>query len=139
VPRNWDQRHTFYADMTYVPAPGWQLSCSWQYHTGWPYTDINYSLVTLNNGSVVYTWTYGPVRDLRAPAYPRLDVRATRTFRLERGTLRLFVDIFNAYDRENKVGFDDHYAWVAQGQLHVRKTSGTMLPLLPSAGVSWEF
>ena len=139
IPRMWDQRHTFSADVTYVPAPHWQLSASWQYHTGWPFTDINYYLVTLNDGSLIYSWTYGPLRGLRAPAYHRLDLRATRTYRLQHGTLRAFVDIFNAYDRKNEVGFDSHYAWIAQGQLHVVKTPGTMLPLLPSFGLSWEF
>jgi hypothetical protein len=72
-------------------------------------------------------------------AVSTVEKQHARAFRLEQGTLRVFVDIFNAYDRENKVGFDDHYAWVERGQLNVRKTSGTMLPLLPSAGVSWEF
>jgi outer membrane receptor protein involved in Fe transport len=139
IPRGWDQRHTFYADVTYVPARNWQLSCSWQFHTGWPFTDINYSLVTLNDGSLIYTWAYGPVRGMRAPAYHRLDLRATRRFQLKHGTLRAFVDIFNAYDRQNEVGYDSHYAWIEQGQLHVVKTPGTMLPLLPSAGLVWEF
>ena len=139
IPRMWDQRHTFYADVTYVPAPHWQLSASWQYHTGWPFTDINYYLTTLNDGSLIYSWTYGPLGGLRAPAYHRLDLRATRTYRLKHGTLRAFVDIFNAYNRRNEVGFDSHYAWIQQGQLHVVKTPGTMLPLLPSFGLSWEF
>jgi outer membrane cobalamin receptor len=139
IPRMWDQRHTFYADVTYVPARNWQLSASWQFHTGWPYTDINYYLTTLNNGSLIYSWTYGPLRGLRAPAYHRLDLRATRTYRLKRGTLRAFVDIFNAYDQINKIGWDDHSATIVNGQLIVHKTPGRMLPLLPSFGLSWEF
>jgi hypothetical protein len=49
------------------------------------------------------------------------------------------VDIFNAYDRQNEVGFDDHYAYIQNGQLIVVKTPGKMLPLLPSFGLSWEF
>jgi outer membrane cobalamin receptor len=139
IPRMWDQRHTFYADVTFVPARHWQLSASWQYHTGWPYTDINYYLVTLNDGSLIYSWTYGPLGGLRAPAYHRLDLRATRTYRLKHSTLRVFVDIFNAYDRKNEVGFNDHYAYIQQGQLVVVKTPGTMLPILPSVGLDWEF
>ena len=139
MPRVWDQRHTFYADVTYVPAHNWQLSASWQFHTGWPYTDINYSLTTLSDGSLIYSWAYGPVGALRAPAYHRLDLRATRTYRLKQGTLRAYVDIFNAYNARNRVGFDEHSATIVQGQLVVRKTPGRMLPLLPSAGLSWEF
>jgi hypothetical protein len=51
----------------------------------------------------------------------------------------VFVDIFNAYDRKNEVGYGNHYAWIDQGQLHVVKTPGTMLPILPSVGLDWEF
>ena len=139
IPRDWEQRHTFYADVTYVPARHWQLSASWQFHTGWPFTDQIFSLVHLNNGALATTWVYGPVGALRSPSYHRLDLRATRTYQLKRGTLRAYVDIFNAYNRENEVGFDNHYAYISQGQLVVVKTPGKMLPLLPSAGLSWEF
>jgi hypothetical protein len=139
TPRLWDQRHTFYADVTYVPAPHWQLSASWQYHTGWPFTDINYYLTTLNDGSLIYSWTYGPYNGLRAPAYHRLDLRATRTFRLKHGTLRAFVDIFNAYNQQNEDGYDTPSATIVNGQLIVTKKPLKMLPLLPSFGLTWEF
>jgi hypothetical protein len=139
IPRDWEQRHTFYADVTYVPARHWQLSASWQFHTGWPFTDQIFSLVHLNNGTLATSWVYGPVGALRSPSYHRLDLRATRTYQLKRGTLRAYVDIFNAYNRKNEVGFDSHYAYISQGQLVVVKTPGKMLPLLPSAGLSWEF
>jgi hypothetical protein len=49
------------------------------------------------------------------------------------------VDIFNAYDQINKIGWDDHSATIVNGQLIVHKTPGRMLPLLPSFGLSWEF
>jgi outer membrane cobalamin receptor len=139
IPRNRDQRHTFYADMTYAPGRDWQLSCAWQYHTGWPTTDINYYLTTLNNGSLIYSWTYGPYNGLRAPAYHRLDLRATRTFRLKHGTLRAFVDIFNAYNQQNEDGYDTPSATIVNGQLIVTKKPLKMLPLLPSFGLTWEF
>ena len=139
IPRNRDQRHTFYADMTYAPARDWQLSCAWQYHTGWPTTDINYFPVTLNNGALTYSWTYGPYNGLRAPAYHRLDLRATRTFRLKHSTLRAFVDVFNAYNHHNVDGYDTPSATFVNGQLIVTKPPLKMLPRLPSFGLSWEF
>ncbi len=139
IPGKWDQRHTFYADVTWAPTPVWQLSASWQIHSGWPYTDQNFFLQTLNNGAVITTWTYGPYGGLRAPTYHRLDFRATRAYRLRHGTLRAYVDIFNAYNQKNEVGFADHYAYISQGRLVVVKTRGTMLPLLPSFGLSWIF
>jgi len=139
VPNNWEQRHTFTTEITYVPARNWQLSASWQIHSGWAYTDQIFYLQRLNSGELTYAWTYGPVGGLRAPTYHRLDLRATRTYRLTQGVLRAYVDIFNAYNQANKIGFDDHYAYVSNGQLVVVKTPGSMLPILPSAGLSWEF
>jgi hypothetical protein len=139
IPRDWDQRHTFSADVSYVPAPNWRLSAAWQFHTGWPFTDQIFTLVPLSNGTLTYSWVFGPTGALRSSSYHRLDLRATRTYRLRHGTLRAYVDIFNAYDRQNEVGFDDHYAYISQGKLIVVKTPGKMLPLLPSAGLSWEF
>jgi hypothetical protein len=138
-PRYWDQRHTFYMDVTYVPARNWQLSAAWQYHTGWSYTEQNFHLVHLNNGGLAYAWDYGEMGARHAPAYHRLDLRATRTYRFEQGTLRVFVDIWNAYDRKNEVGYDKHFAYISNGQLYVVKTPGKMLSILPSAGLSWEF
>lgn len=139
IPRLWDQKHTLYTDLTYVPAPNWQLSASWQFHTGWPYTDQIFYLERLNNGDLIYSWTYGPTNALRGPDYHRLDLRATRVFQLKHGTLRVYVDIFNALNRQNGIGFDEHHASIRQGQLVVVKTPGTMLPILPSAGLSWTF
>ena len=139
IPVSRDQRHTFYVDMTYVPARDWQLSCSWQYHTGWPTTDINYSLVRLNDGSLTYTWAYGPYNSQRAPAYHRLDLRATRTYRLKHSLLRAYLDVFNAYDHRNVDGYDTPSATVVQGRLVVTKNPLRMFSLIPSFGLSWEF
>jgi len=88
---------------------------------------------------MVANWYYGQTNALRAPAYHRLDLRATRTYRFEKGTLRVFVDIWNAYDRKNSAGFNNHYGYIANGQLVVVKTPGKLLSILPSAGLSWEF
>ncbi|HWA08317.1 MAG TPA: carboxypeptidase regulatory-like domain-containing protein [Opitutaceae bacterium] len=138
VPRNRDQRHTFYADATYAPSPKWQFSAAWQFHTGWPVTDQIFKLEPLNNGTATYSWVYGPVNAQRTPAYHRLDLRATRVYRLRRGSLRVYADIFNAYSHANVDGYD-HTAAIVNGQLVVKKEPLTMFPFLPSAGVSWEF
>lgn len=53
--------------------------------------------------------------------------------------LWVFVDTWNAYDRKIETGFNSHFAYVSNGQLVVVKTPGTMLSMLTSAGLSWEF
>lgn len=139
VPRLRDQTHSFYSDMTYVPAKNWQLSCSWQYHTGWPVTDVAYPIVRLNDGRSIYLWSYGDMGTRRSSDYHRLDLRATRTYHLRHGTLRLFVDIWNAYDRRNECGYGNPESSRVDGFLVLKKKPLYMFPILPSAGVSWEF
>ncbi|MEY4939940.1 MAG: hypothetical protein RIQ93_1675 [Verrucomicrobiota bacterium] len=138
IPRARDQRHTFYADTTFAPNTRWSLSASWQYHSGSPTTDVVYSLAPLTNGRRLLVSANGPLYGLRLPAYHRLDLRATRRIHIGRGDLRVFLDVFNAYNHTNVVGFD-HRVTIAGAQLTVVRKPREQLPLLPSAGVNWEF
>ena len=138
VPRSRDQRHTIYGDITYALNARWQFSASWQYHSGWPTTDVVYSLAALTNGRRSLVSANGPVYGLDLPDYHRLDLRATRRIKLSRGDLRVFVDIFNAYDRTNVVGYNHNVTVNGTLVTNVRKPR-EQLPLLPSAGVSWGF
>ena len=137
VPAQRDQRHSAYADITYTPGKLWRFSAAWQYHTGWPVTGVNYSLATLASGSRVVVRSFGPALGSRLPAYHRLDLRASRTIVTRRGVLKVFVDIFNAYDQGNPIAYD-YSPSVANGVLTVRKAPREMLPILPTAGISWE-
>jgi hypothetical protein len=138
VPVEHDQPQTFYADVSYVPAPNWLLSSSWQYHTGWPTTDVSYSLAHMADGSVAPVTNHGPLQADRLPAYHRLDFRATRRYRLRHGELTVFVDLFNIYGRKNVEGFG--YTPIIQGNVVTAlKSPDTGFPFLPSAGLSWEF
>jgi len=138
VPRARDQRHTIYADVTYTPSPRWQWSAAWQYHSGWPTTDVVYALAPLSNGRRLLVSSNGPIYGTQLPDYHRLDLRATRRFHLARGDVRVFIDVFNAYDRTNLVGYDHTVTVSGTTVTDVRKPR-EQLPLLPSAGVNWEF
>lgn len=138
VPRTRDQRHAFYTDATYAMNARWQFSAAWQFHTGWPTTDVVYSLATLANGRRLLVSANGPLYGLRLPDYHRLDLRATRRFKLRRGELRAYVDIFNAYDRVNLLGYD-HDVTVTGTQVTDVKEAREQLPFLPSVGLAWEF
>lgn len=138
VPQLRDQRHTFYLDLTYSPAPKWQLSASWQYHTGWPITGVDYRLIPNTDGAVSPAFYYGATNAERLPAYHRLDLRATRRFDLSHGVLRAYVDLFNVYDRKNQFSYE-HTVAVENGQTVVTRSPNSLFPFLPSAGLSWEF
>jgi hypothetical protein len=137
LPAARDQRHAFYADVTYRLGARWRLGAAWQYHTGWPITDVNYTLTPLNNGGRAVVRSFGPTLGSRLPAYHRLDLRASRTIPLRTGELTVFLDIFNAYDRANPLAYDYDIS-VSGGALTVRRKSRDMLPIVPTIGLSWE-
>ena len=65
-----------------------------------------------------------------------LDVRASREFHPGNGRLLVFIDIQNAYARDNIAGFD----------IEIDEDAGTLVAMpefwagfLPSAGISYEF
>lgn len=138
APRARDARHAFYADATYALNPKWQFSAAWHFHSGWPTTDVVYSLAPLNSGGRRLVSTNGAIYALRLPDYHRLDLRATRRFKVKLGEVRVFLDVFNAYDRMNLLGYD-HRVTVSGTQVTDEKKPREQLPFLPSLGVSWEF
>ena len=78
----------------------------------------------------------GTLSSERLPVYHRLDLRASRSWRLRGGELELFFDVQNVYDRENVAGFD----------LGIDdEGTGITLPeehwpgIFPSVGISFEF
>lgn len=138
LPRARDQRHTFSFDLNYRPNPRWLLSTAFTYHSGWPTTPDVVTAVTFPGGGLGTLRTIGATYSERLPAYHRLDLRATRFFHLRNSTLRVFVDIFNVYDRANPYRYV-YSAQLANGQPVVTRTQDDLFPLLPSIGLIWDF
>jgi len=139
LPRERDQRHAFHADISYRPNPRWQFTAAWQYHSGWPTTAMNYRDQTLADGRVVIVTNPGPLYGERLPAYHRLDLRATRIFPLKHGTLRVFLDVFNAYGQENALAYSQSAHRLPDGTIITIKEVDEMFPILPSIGLIWDF
>lgn len=137
LPAARDQRHAFYADVSYRLGAHWRFGAAWQFHTGWPITPVSYSAVALNSGGRTLVRSFGPTLSQRLPAYHRLDLRASRTIPLRRGSLTVFLDVFNAYDRANPLAYDYNPA-VVNGVVVDGQQPRKMLPIVPSIGLSWE-
>lgn len=135
APRAYEQRHTLYLDAAYAPSPKWQFGIGWQFHSGWPTTT---PLYTLSPDGQSVGLSFPAYNDTRLPAYHRLDLRASRRFTMRNGTLIVYADIFNAYDRDNVQGYD-YSLRLVNGQLITERFSNTALPLLPTLGVTWQF
>ena len=138
VPAARDQRHTVRLEATYALNTRWNFSASWHYHSGWPTTEVTYILIPLNNGKRYAQRVVGPAYAAQLPDYHRLDLRATRRWEFRRSQLTASVDLFNAYNRTNLIGYA--YSPVVSGTtVKTSREARDLLPLLPSVGVTWEF
>ncbi len=124
VPRSIDQPHALQLDFD-VRAP-WKvdLNLAVRYHTGRPTTAIGEPELVL-----------GPLYGERVPDYFRVDLRASRTFRLSRGELVFFLDVQNLTSRGNVRGFEVDL----EGADGVEVSPNSWGRILPTFGVSWTF
>ena len=138
VPRRLDQRHTFQVELGYRPNSAWSVSAAWQFHTGWPITPSTWRFEPLADGRQAVVREFGPVNSSRLPAYHRMDVRVSRRWRVGRGRLLAFLDVFNVYNRDNPRGLF-YNVNIAGGNLVAARMVDNLLPILPTFGVSYEF
>lgn len=90
VPREMDQRHTINIDLSYQPAKKWTINVSWQYHSGWPYTEETVKIIAQNvDGSYWWNWAPGTLYGKRFPAYHRMDIRLSRHLETGKGKISL--------------------------------------------------
>lgn len=140
IPRSWDQTHAVTLGANLRLGPRWNLNAVWLYHTGWPTTRVDAELEVLPDGTTAVVPRLGPRNGERFPDFHRLDLRAARVVTLESGTLSLFVEVTNLYDRRNVravSGLD--YRVRADGGVEVVREEERWLPRIPSFGVSWSF
>ncbi len=136
MPRGFDQTDALNLVLDWRVNDHWTLNLAWRYRTGWPTTPLRLQETVDEDGETVFVPVTGPRFSSRLPDYHRLDLRASRPWRLRGGTLVLYVDVQNAYDRGNVAGFD----------FEIDEEAGTLTPnpeqwagILPSVGVSFEF
>jgi len=137
----WDRRHNMnlVASYAFGKFDAWKVNLRWNYGSGFPFTrtqgfygavpfngDINTNYATSNSDLAI---VFGPLNDGRLPAYSRVDLGLTKTWRFdEHKQLELDLGVTNALNRENIFYFD-----------RVRYERVNQLPLLPSAGISMRF
>lgn len=135
APRPLDQRHTLVADLDVALPRAWRLNLAWRYHSGWPTTAVTAALIEDAEGERRLAASFGPLYGERLPAYHRLDARASRRWTVRRGTLTLYLDVQNLYDRANAGGFD---LVVDEDEGTVRLEGEDWPGIFPSLGVVWE-
>ncbi len=143
VPRSADQTHAATLDVSWRPSSRWTLSAVWVFHSGWPTTEVHGLVVPGPDGSVRIEPVLGELNGERLPAYHRLDLRVSRSFPTRRlGTVELFVDVQNVYDRDNLSGYqvdDRRFRLDETGRVIYTPKERYWLGIVPSFGVAWRF
>ncbi len=105
TPRQTDQPHALSLNLNLPAGAHWNFHLAWRYHTGWPTTPVTATTVE-DEGETEVVPALGTLNSERLPVYHRLDLRASRSWRLRGGELELFFDVQNVYDRRNVAGYD---------------------------------
>ena len=146
LPRYYDQRHTFYCDLSWKPNHKYRLNLHLQYHTGWPYTAVQVvDLHETSPGFWSWQWGPGPLYGERFPDYRRIDFRVNRIFYTKYGRVTGFFEIRNLLNHDNprKYLFYGSPTPKGDGSDEVEVEVGQYesdgwLPLLPSFGIIWD-
>jgi outer membrane receptor protein involved in Fe transport len=139
--RSWDQRHTLSFSVNWQPRERWNLNLAGTFHSGWPLTPVYGMWQQLPDGGWIVSGELGQRNTARYPAYHRLDLRISRQLQLQRGSLRLFVEVINLLDRDNRHSTEDISMITNEpgSPIEVVMAHDEWFPILPSIGVSWTF
>jgi hypothetical protein len=113
----------------------WDAGLRWTFRSGMPYTPI---IGNRENPDFAdyYVPVYGELNSSRASPYHRLDLRIERQFVGNRLRGSVYVDIINAYAREN--GGAVEYKPIPNSSSYELEEEDA-LPLLPSIGIKLVF
>ena len=126
---NWDQTHILTLSGGYRLGHNWNLSGTFRYVTGNPFTPVVASVYNANTDT--YKPVYGGVNSDRSDAFHRLDVRIEKTWQIKSGSLAFYLDVQNAYNRQSDEGRVYNYNFTQSGTI-------PGLPIIPSLGLRGE-
>ena len=138
APGKFDQRHSIYLDVNYRPGSEWHINGSWQYRSGWPFTERSLRENQAAGGSYDY-WLYGAYNGAYFPDYHRLDMWIYRHFSTRRGRISVFLGLINVYNRANVRNIEyTAESTDQQAPTQLKTEEEYWFKFLPSLGLSWS-
>jgi hypothetical protein len=132
-PSDYDQRHTFNAYISRRLGPTVNVSARFTYGSGMPLPGFYTAQVGAGTAYFLTTNRNG----LRAPDYQRTDVRLNKSYVHKKSKITLFAEIINVTNHHNS-DFDSPGPYDSTtGRTFPKFFS--MFPILPSAGIVYEF
>lgn len=125
-----DQTHIVTLLGVYRLPKGWQVGARFRLVSGNPYTPAVGA--TFDAGSGQYIPISGATNSERVPMFHQLDLRVDKKFVWRRTSLTTYLDVQNAYNRQNAEFVVYAYDFSAQRIV-------PSLPIIPSLGAKLEF
>jgi hypothetical protein len=107
----------------------WTFGAKWRYQSGAPVTPV---IGTYTDGTGRLRPVYGELGSERLPAYHRLDLRFKRDYLFNTWKMGAYLDIINAYSRENVSGYEYNADYTSRKKI-------AQMPFMPSIGIQVEF
>jgi outer membrane receptor protein involved in Fe transport len=137
--RDFDQRHALALNIGYAFSDNLNVHLSWRFHSGNPYTEVQYEQIPLPDGEV-WQEMFGQINAERLPAYHSLDLRLTRNHNFKHWKLHWYLQVLNLYNRKNVHEYSFTKVTDVSGNiLRYERNEEHLLPILPVLGVSGEF
>jgi hypothetical protein len=132
-PSDYDQRHTINAYVSRRLRPTVNVSARFTYGSGMPFPGFYSELVGAGTAYFLSTNRNG----LRAPDYQRTDLRLNKAYVHKKSKITLFAEVINLTNHHNS-DFDSPGPYDSTtGRTYPNFFS--MFPILPSAGMVYEF
>lgn len=133
ISRRWDQRQTVNAGISWEPGL-WKVSVAAGWHSGWAFTALPNELETESSIEISDIRSNERARD-----YGTLDIKISRNFLLPGSTISIFIEVTNAFNRNNNGAID--YEISEEDGLFIleEKDVDPVLPLVTSVGILWRF
>ncbi len=131
---SFDRRHNIDILFSYDLGKNWRFGTRFNYGSGFPYTRVEASFEERDAGLVRRRLLYGERNKFRYSAYHRWDLSLSKYFKWLGWNWQFDVQVINVYNHDNLF----IYEWDFDENPAERKDI-TMLPIIPSIGISTTF
>lgn len=126
-----DQTHILAVLGSYDFGRGWEVGARFRFVSGNLYTPCEQGLFSTT--STTYLCQNGPINSERLSPFHQLDIRVDKRWVFSSFTLSAYLDLINAYNRQNPDFVQYNYDYSQS-----RQQTGS-LPIVPSLGMRGEF
>lgn len=127
---DFDQSHVLTALLAWSLPRGFEVGARFRWTSGFPRTPVVGAWYDATRDR--FQPDFGTHNSIRLPTFLQLDARLAKRFAIRGTSLETFVEVLNVWNRHNA----EEYAYAAD---YSKRGTITGFPILPAAGVLWDF